>query len=158
MTPDQRDEQGHDVALLTVEASPIAAVAAVTSWDEFPSLWGKLLDEVWAVIRAGGAEKAGHNVMLYKDDRPSVEVGVQVAGPFEPVGRVVPSALPAGRVAATVHRGSYAGLGAAHDAVHRWATDNGHTLTGVRWEIYGDPSPDDPSAPVAVEIRWQVAG
>jgi effector-binding domain-containing protein len=147
----------HDVTLLTVEASPTAVVAATTTWDELPSLWGSLLDEVWTVIRSGGAEKAGHNVMLYEDDRPRVEVGVQVAGPFAPVGRVVPSSLPAGRVAATVHRGGYARLGEAHDAVHRWATANGHVLTRVRWEIYGDPAPGDPSAPVDVEIRWQLA-
>jgi len=146
---------GYDVTLLTVEADPIAAVAATTNWDEFPSLWGKLLDEVWAVIRSGGVEKAGHNVMLYKDDTPTVEVGVQVAGPFAPVGRVVPSALPAGRVVATVHRGSYDGLGAAHDAVHRWAAANGHTLSRVRWEIYGDWS-DDPAA-VETEVRWLVS-
>jgi effector-binding domain-containing protein len=149
------DPDSYDVRLLTVEASPTAAVAATTTWDEFPSLWGKLLDEVWAVIRAGGAEKADHNVMLYKDDRPSVEVGVQVAGPFTAVGRVVPSELPAGRVVATVHRGSYAELGAAHDAVHRWAAAHGHTLTRVRWEIYGDWS-DDPAA-VETTIHWQLA-
>ena len=91
-------------------------------------------------LRAGGAEKAGHNVMLYKDDVPNVEVGVQVAGPFPPVGQVVPSVLPAGRVVATVHR---------------WAAAHGHRLTRVRWEIYGDWS-DDPAA-VETEIRWQLA-
>jgi hypothetical protein len=30
--------------------------------------------------------------MLYKDDAPSVEVGVLVAAPFEPVGRAVRAA------------------------------------------------------------------
>ncbi|HEV7760115.1 MAG TPA: hypothetical protein VGO78_14035, partial [Acidimicrobiales bacterium] len=71
----------HQVTLLTAEASPTAVVAAATTWPEFPSLWKKLLDEVYAAVRAGDVEQAGHNVMLYKDDVPHVEVGVQVAGP-----------------------------------------------------------------------------
>jgi effector-binding domain-containing protein len=151
-------DDGYDVALRTVDEDPTAVVAATTTWPEFPALWGQLLDEVYAVVRAGGGggvEKAGHNVMLYKDDRPDVEVGVQVAGPFAAVGRVVPSVLPAGRVVATVHRGPYDRLGAAHDAVHRWAVANGHVLTRVRWEIYGDWA-EDP-AELETAVCWLVA-
>ena len=141
-----------EVAIRTVTASPTAVVAATTNWQEFPTLWGRLLDEVWTFLRAGGAEKAGHNVMLYLDDAPTVEVGVQVAGPFEASGPVVPSSLPAGRVATTVHRGGYDGLGAAHEAVLRWCAANGHEPTGVRWEVYGDWH-DDPAA-VETEINY----
>ena len=149
-TPDD-----HQVTLLTAAASPTAVVAAATTWPEFPSRWKELLDEVYVAVRAGHVEQAGHNVMLYEDDVPHVEVGVQVAGPFEPQGRVVPSELPAGRVVATVHRGPYDRLGEAHDAVHRWAMAHDLTLSRVRWEIYGDWA-EDPAA-LATEVRWLVA-
>lgn len=155
MSVDDDDTGDYEVTLRTVGAEPTAVVAATTTWPEFPALWGQLLDEVYGVIRAGGAEKAGHNVMLYKDDRPDVEVGVHVVGPFAPVGRVVPSVLPAGRVVATVHRGPYERLGHAHDAVHRWAAAHGHLLSRIRWEIYGDWS-DDP-ADLETEVRWLLA-
>jgi effector-binding domain-containing protein len=128
----------HDVVLRTTPASPTAVVAQATTWDEFPSLWGALLDEVYAFVRSGGTTQTGHNVMLYRDDVPNVEVGVQVDGPFAPSGRVVPSELPAGRVASTVHRGPYDGLGAAHQAVLQWCAAHEHPLTGTRWEVYGD--------------------
>ena len=59
--------------------------------------------------------------MLYKDQRPDVEVGVLVSQPFEPHGRVVCSQLPGGEVATAVHRGDYGGLGATHDAVRAHA-------------------------------------
>jgi effector-binding domain-containing protein len=127
-----------DVVLRAVAASPTAVVAERTTWDEFPQLWGKLLDQVYAFVRSGAVAQTGHNVMLYRDDVPNVEVGVQVAGPFEASGRVVPSELPAGRVATTVHVGPYDRLGAAHAAVRAWCASNGHALTGTRWEIYGD--------------------
>jgi effector-binding domain-containing protein len=131
--------------LRRAEECPTAVVARQTTWEEFPALWGRLLDEVYTFLRDGGATQEGHNVMLYLDDVPNVEVGVQVTGPFIPAGRVVPSVLPAGRVATTVHRGSYDHLNAAHRAVLAWCAAQGHELTGTRWEIYGDwhENPDD---------------
>ena len=128
----------YSVTVKTAAARPTAVVAATTTWAEFPSLWGKLLDEVYAFVGAGGATQDGHNVMLYLDDVPNVEVGIQVAGPFEPGDRVVPSELPAGEVASTVHRGPYDALEEAHVAVKAWCLSRRHALTGVRWEIYGD--------------------
>jgi len=128
----------YEIDVRSVRASPTAVVAATTTWAEFPGVWRTLLDEVYAFVRGGGATQTGHNVMLYKDDVPNVEVGVQVAGPFAPAGRVTPSELPAGRVASTVHRGAYDGLGAAHAALLEWSASEGHEVTRVRWEVYGD--------------------
>ena len=50
------EERGksYEVTVTDVAARPTAVVAAATTWQEFPSLWGKLLDEVWACLRAGG--------------------------------------------------------------------------------------------------------
>jgi effector-binding domain-containing protein len=58
-------------------------------------------------------------------------------------------------VATATHRGDYAGLGRTHDAVTRWCREQGHRLTGVRWEVYG-PHHEDP-AEVWVEVSWQLA-
>jgi effector-binding domain-containing protein len=128
----------YPVSVKTAEAQPTAVVAATTTWAEYPGLWPTLLDEVYAFIRGGGATQDGHNVMLYLDDVPNVEVGVQVTGPFEPAGRVIPSVLPTGQVAGTVHRGPYEELEEAHVALKAWCGSHRHALTGVRWEIYGD--------------------
>jgi effector-binding domain-containing protein len=136
-------------------ATPIAVVAATTTWAEFPNLWGTLLDDVWAFLRDGGATKGGHNVMVYLDGTPRVEVGVQVTEPFEGNGRVICSTLPAGPCASTVHRGPYDELDEAHAAVKAWCGSHGHRLTGVRWEIYGDPAADPEQT--ETEVCWQLA-
>jgi effector-binding domain-containing protein len=128
----------YPVSVKTAVAQPTAVVAATTTWAEYSTLWPVLLDEVYAFVRAGGATQDGHNVMLYLDDVPNVEVGVQVTGPFEPAGRVIPSVLPAGQVASTVHRGPYEAIEEAHVALKAWCGSHRHALTGVRWEIYGD--------------------
>jgi effector-binding domain-containing protein len=133
------------VSIVTTSATPTAVVRETTTWERYPSLWGELLGEVWAFVRSADL-RAGRNVMLYEDDVPNVEVGVEVDGAFAGGGRVVASALPAGRAATTVHRGepSPDGLAAAHAAVVDWCEANGQARTGVRWEVY-DHWRDDPS-------------
>jgi effector-binding domain-containing protein len=126
-----------DVFQLTVEARPTAVIAETTSWAGFPELWPRLLDEVWSAVRPRRDEiRPRRNVMLYKDDVPNVEVGVEIAGSYAPVGRIVASALPAGRVAMTTHRGSW-DVGPAHQAVIDECDRLGLERVGPRWEIYG---------------------
>jgi effector-binding domain-containing protein len=143
------------VRIVATAATPTAVVAEATSWDEFPRIWGALLGEVWAFVR-GSELTTGHNVMLFKDDMPNVEVGVEVSGSFAGNGRVVPSALPAGRAATTVARGapSPSGLAQAHDAVRAWCATHGHALTGARWEIYGHWLEDQDPALFETEVYW----
>lgn len=146
-----------DVTVANVEPSPTAVVAAATTWAQFPKVWRPMLDEVWAFLRGGapaGLYKQGHNVMLYKDDVPNVEIGVQVNGPFEPVGNVVASTLPGGLVATATHTGPIAAIGETHAAVVAWSKANGHTVTGARWEIYGDPDPS--TGQIEVTVFWSL--
>lgn len=132
------------VTLVTADPRPTVVVAQTTTWAEFRTLWPQLLDEVYALVRSNDASAAkGHgtekwkNVMLYKDDRPAVEVGVLAPRPFQAEGRVIASQLPGGRTAMAIHRGDYAQLGRTHDAVHRFVAAQGLELAGPRWEIYG---------------------
>jgi effector-binding domain-containing protein len=145
----------YQVSVTAVEARPTAVVPATTTWREFPALWNGLLDEVWACLRAGGIYRGCRNIMLYWDDTPHVEVGVELRVACPLTGRVVASALPAGQVAMTVHWGSYADLVAAHRAVLDWLAAQGRQPAGPRWEIYG-PHSDNP-AEVWTEIYYLLA-
>ena len=133
----------YEVSELKVAARSTAVVAATTTWQEFPTLWKDLLDEVWECLRASGVYRGCRNVMLYLDDVPQVEVGVELLVPCPLSGRVVVSTLPAGQVAMTVHHGAYTGLAEAHQAVMAWCAALGRRPAGPRWEIYG-PHSDDP--------------
>ena len=134
----------YQMTVTDVVTRPTAVVAATTTWQEFPTLWKELLDEVWACLRAGGVHRGCRNVMLYRDDVPHVEIGVELSEACPLTGRVEASALPAGQVAVTVHRGPYAGLASAHRAVLDWCATEGRRPAGPRWEIYG-PHSDDPA-------------
>jgi effector-binding domain-containing protein len=133
----------YQITVATAAARPTAVIAATTTWQEFPALWRRLLDQVHASVTWGGPGRKGRNVMLYRDDVPHVEVGVELDQPAEIRGHAVRSTLPPGRVAMTVHRGRYEDLGAAHSAVLRWCAEHGLDTAGPRWEIYGHHH-DDP--------------
>jgi len=151
-----RPAVAYEVVVTHVAERPTAVVPARTSWPELPRLWRDLLGEVWACVRAAGVDRGCRNVMLYRDDEPNVEIGVELLRPCPLTGRVVASALPAGQVAMTVHRGPYSGLGSAHRALVDWCIAHDLPLAGPRWEVYG-PHRDDP-AEVETEVYRLLAG
>ena len=75
------------------------------------------------------------------EGRFEVEAGFPVAGPVEAAGEVVPSELPGGPVAVTVHTGSYDQMEPAYQALASWVADHGGQLAGDAWEVYySDPA------------------
>lgn len=146
-----------EVTVKAVEPTPTAVVATATTWADFPKVWGPMLDKVWSFIRGGapaGLYEHGHNIMLYKDDVPNVEVGVQVSSSFNSVGDVAASALPGGLVATATHTGAISEIGGTHQAVREWSTANGYQLAGPRWEVYGDP--DSSTGGFDVDVFWSL--
>jgi effector-binding domain-containing protein len=111
-----------------------------------PALFTNYLNQVYAAARDGAVSLDGQNIFVYRDagvaGEADIEFGVGVTKPFEAVGPVRYSEVPAGEVATTTHWRDYA-LGGAHDAVIAWCREHGRTLTGTRWEVYGHWS-DDP--------------
>jgi effector-binding domain-containing protein len=146
-----------EVTVRTVEPTPTAVVVAATTWAEFPAMWGPMLDQVWSYLQGGapaGLYQQGHNIMLYKDDVPNVEVGVQVSGSFDATGQVVASTLPGGLAAVAAHTGPIAQIGDTHQAVREWSQAHGYRLAGSHWEVYGDPDPS--SGDFDVQVFWSL--
>ena len=132
-------------------------IRETTTWERFPTLWGELLDEVWGYVRGAGVQ-AGRNVMVYLDDVPNVEVGVELEGDLaRPRAASWRPRCLEGRAATTVARGapSPEGIAAAHAAVIEWCDANSHARTGVRWEVY-DHWRDDPDS-FETAVYWLLA-
>ena len=75
------------------------------------------------------------------------EIGVPVTKPVAPVGRVQPGQLPATKVARTIYRGPYEGLGAAWGEFGAWIKAQGHKPAPDLWECYvvGPEASPDPA-------------
>src|SRR5262245_8634463 len=115
----------------------------------------------WGVAGARQIPGAGRHVAVYLDDQINLEVGVELDAPFGGSGEVIDSTTPPGLVAATTHYGPYGFLNEAHDAIHLWCRNNGYTLAGPRWEIYGhwqDEWNSDPSKITTDVVYLLVAG
>ena len=108
----------------------------------------------WDYVKKNGIGNDGHHVALYYEngDGPCalptpegvvIAVGPRVHQPFENQPPVQCVELPAGTVAWTRHRGSYAKLGDAHCAVVRWCQERGHSFLGPYWEVYGHWTPNE---------------
>ena len=143
----------YDIRIDTVQPHAIAAVRARWTRETLPSVIRASLDQVYAFLNGQPQLSRGHNIVIYHS-RSELEAGVQVSAAFEGAGPVQPSATPGGRVARTLHRGPYARIGEANDAIHHWCRENGHKISGLSWEVYGDWAENE--ADLETEILWQV--
>ena len=139
----------YEVVTRTVSAQPLAAVRRCVVTGDIGRTWKSALDLVWEFLRRHeGLRTDGHNCFLYHHDAKregamDMDFGVQVIRPFKDEGEVIYTETPAGEVAMTTHIGSYAGLGAAHNAVHSWRAATGRAFGVCSWEVYGDWTDDE---------------
>lgn len=157
-----------DIEARVVELAPQPTVAIRISQAMAELDLGELFDtqlpNVADRIADLGGEVAGAPYGRYHAFGPEgvdIEIGIPVAAPVanlralvdcEP-GEAGASELPGGRVAMAVHRGSYDGLGAAHDQLAEWMREGGHAPGAAPWESYVD---DPAGAEDASELRTEL--
>lgn len=132
------DEQATAVIRLTVPKA------------EMRTVMGPGLEELLAAVADQNLEQVGPWFSHHLRIDPEVfdfEIGVPVASPARPSGRVIPGRLRAARIARTVYRGPYEGLAGAWQDFDRWITANGHKPAPNLWECYvaGPESGLDPN-------------
>jgi effector-binding domain-containing protein len=131
-----------DCRIVTVERRLTAVIKTRVSMSEIPQAQRTLRPKIMATVKSLNVGPLGHTLTLWRpptDDKLDMEPGILVARTFEPVGEVVPSALPAGRAAHFLLVGPYDGLPGAWKSVFDWCAKEGLKLAGINWEIYGDP-------------------
>lgn len=112
--------------------------------EKIRTAMGPGIREVYAAVEAQGMGPAGpwftHHLKR-PDAEFDFEICVPVRTPIAPAGRVRPGAWPAMRVARTVYRGEYEGLGAAWGKFTAWIAGEGLREAEDLWERYLiDPS------------------
>jgi effector-binding domain-containing protein len=124
----------------------LAAVRRRVPVKEIPTAFKPALDLVWDCLRRNrGLRTDGHNIFLYHHENPeivTVDFGVEVVRPFAAEGDVSCVTTPEGEAAVVVHRGPYAKMHDAHNALHQWCEANGRNIGDHSMEIYGDWSND----------------
>ena len=120
-------------------AQPIASIRLNVPKAEIRQVMQPGLEEIMAALAAQGIQPAGpwatHHFQK-PDERFDFEICVPVSSPVAPTGRVQPGQLQATRVARTVYRGGYEGLGAAWGEFCAWIEKEGLKTAPDLWEFY----------------------
>jgi effector-binding domain-containing protein len=142
----------YDIQSCTLPAQPTAAVWASLPADQIGQWLPGVYQEVMTYLAAEGITPAGPPFarLTFTGGTVDVEAGFPVPVPVSGRGRVVPSTLPGGSVAATTYYGPYEELGIAHDAITDWLKEHGYEADGSPWEVYyTDPQAEPDPA------RWR---
>ena len=123
-------------------AQPLAVVKRRAKQSELSRVVPEACGAAWKLSTEANLQSRGRMVALYLDCEMNLEIGLEVAAPFEPFGELHPSQTPAGPVATATHIGPYHLMGEAHRSITDAVKAQGRTLAGPSWEIYGHPTPD----------------
>ena len=144
----------YEVQVIDVQPGALAVVKGRATKSDLSAKIGALFNQVYAELPKGLVKQAGQNVVVYWNDEGvnlletpegcPIDIGVQVAAPFENGGGLTCSATPAGTVATVAHFGPYNEMHKGYDALFKWCNEHGRILAGPFWEIYGDCE-DDPA-------------
>ena len=122
--------------IVQTTAQQTAVIHLTIPRDQIQTVMGPAIEEVIATVAAQGITPAGRlfdRHFAMNDATFDFEVGVPVATPVAPVGRVYAGELPAVRAARTIYHGGYDGLGAAWGEFDAWLTAHGYvTAPGLR--------------------------
>lgn len=152
-----------EVVLKTVE--PVHVVSLRETLSD-PQGVAAMITDGFAALMPAGIMPTGPCFSVYHDPefKPSdldVEIAFPVAAqvteaPETPGGRsFVERIVPGGKMAVTVHQGSYDKLDQAYAMIGNWISDSGLQIAGPAQEAYL-AAPDEPAGPVT-EIRFPVA-
>jgi GyrI-like small molecule binding domain len=128
-----------ECGIVTVERRLTAVARAQARIAEIPQVQRSLRGKINVVLGSLDVGPLGPTCTLWRplpDGRLDLEPGILIARAFEPVGEVVPSALPAGRAAHLLYVGPYEGLSGAWQTLLAWCKQNELELAGINWEIY----------------------
>lgn len=141
------------------QSQPTLCVRTRAPATELRGVLGRAFGEILAVMGAQGQRPVGEPYVGYGNydmNDLDLEIGFPAARPLEGRGDVVPSELPGGAWASTMHVGPYDQVGPAWEALHRFIVARQRQVGGRGYEFYLD-GPETPPAQLRTRIAFPLA-
>jgi effector-binding domain-containing protein len=125
--------------IVSTEPQKTAVIRLTIPRAKIQEEMGPGFNELKSTLKSQGISPAGPWFSHHLRMDPAVfdfELGVPVTQDVVPSGRVTAGQLPAAKVARTIYRGGYDGLGAAWGEFDTWLEEHGHNVSGDLWEVY----------------------
>jgi effector-binding domain-containing protein len=140
----------YEVIVKNVAAERVAATKGVIpdfEGEQF-HIFNQLFDQAFDYVYGHGARSTGGGIAVYYGDGSMKNVPVEAAVPIgdarlESGDGVEVHMLPAAAMATTVHKGVFATIPQAYDALMKWIEANGYRITGASREVYLEFSRED---------------
>ncbi|MUL41730.1 AraC family transcriptional regulator [Streptomonospora sp. PA3] len=143
--------------IVSAQPAATAVIRGTVEMADLESFFDHSFTTLPQAIAAQGANITGPAFGLYHGevaDPVDIEVGFPIDRQVEPQGDVVPSTLPAGRVARMTHAGAFDGLSVSWERLSTWVDEQGLVPAGFLWEVYvTEPSPDMNPDDLRVELN-----
>jgi effector-binding domain-containing protein len=144
----------YETQFVDLQAQHTAVVRAQVTVEDMAEFLGSAFGEVIRTLDKQQLHPTGAPFGRYRvleEGGFEAEVGFPCNDVVKPEGRVEAAELPGGRVARTVHVGSYDDVGAAYEAAISWLVEEGYVTVGAPWESYLDgPEVPEPRTEVFV--------
>jgi effector-binding domain-containing protein len=146
--------------IVELSEMPTAVIRGLVPAEELPSFYDRSFPALFRAAQAQGVSPVSAAFGLYRGqptDTVDLEVGFVTDRTIRPDGDVVPSTLPAARVARRVHAGGFDGLGVSWEGLRTWMAEQGLTPGPVFWEVYlTEAAPDMDPADLRTELNWPI--
>lgn len=154
-----------DYAVVIKSVGPQLVAAAhgtVPSYEEIGPVLNRLFDQAYGYAERSGVTRVGKGVTIYLSE--SAENGVEVDAaaplyePLQPGEGVQVYELPAvEQMASVIHRGPFAALPNAYNAMMQWLDANGYRIIGPCREINLQYERDGDQNNYVTEIQFPVS-
>ena len=125
-------------------AQPTLSLRTHAAVGDLPQLLGQTFGAIMRYLGELGEQPVGAPFVGYYNmdmQNLDIEIGFPVSRPLPDRGELKGRALPAGKIATTLHIGPYDSIAPAYEALTQFVQASGYTPTGVAYEIYfSDPS------------------
>lgn len=149
----------YKIVLKEQGAQPVLSIRKTTAVGNLPQEIGKAYSSIIRYLNEIGEQPAEAPFTAYYNmdmEHLDVEMGFPVSKQLAGRCEIKAGEIPAGKYAECMHKGPYAEMMPAYDAMNRWISEKGLAATGISYEIYYNSPSEVPESELLTKIMFPV--